>query len=301
MRYRSNRQYLYPVLRPDADDYGESATLITDCEVHEYDRGSGLLPVTVRFNLEEPTLQQAVRAGSAQCAAMVYCRDTQYRDKLQPSLEDPFTAQGSIPVSRIKNEVQVHPVVLAVRDFHLRTNTAHPEYQGQSVEVSRLAPLATDLHWTFSIDSDLLPVRSIFRLVPDDTERLDDGEFDIDPDPTKPYVAIRATSPTIDAFQSMRDSKDNNWALPTVFASAVLAVLAYVKEPGEDADEENCDWINCVNSQLRKHGIDLESDSLMLSAQRLLQTPFGAMLVDFSDVEDIDAYEENRDAGNPTG
>ena len=24
MRYRSNRQYLYPVLRPDSDDYGEA-------------------------------------------------------------------------------------------------------------------------------------------------------------------------------------------------------------------------------------------------------------------------------------
>ena len=286
MRYRSNRQYLHPVLRPDADDYGPDAALFATCDPPQYDQSDGMVSISVRFELDEPTLGQAVRSSNATCAAMVYCGSTLYRDRLVALPNEPFIARGRIPVSRLKNEVQVHPVILATRDFTHSTDTAHPEYQGQSVSITRLAPLATDLPWIFDIDSDALPVRSIFRLEEDKSDGLNDGEFDVNIDIGQDYVAILANSDTLAAFNDVR--KENDMPLPTVFTGAVLSVQAVVKEIGDDADAENCEWLSCVRAQLRSHNIDIERDTLFLAAQRLLQSPFRIVLADFVDADDSD-------------
>lgn len=292
MRYRSNRQYLYPVLRPDADDYGLDSALETSCDPPQYDQDNGILSISVRFNLTEPALTQAVQFQYAKCAAMVYCGTTLYRDRLEATPADPFVAQGRIPVRHLKNDVQVHPVILAVDDFVLSTETAHAEYRNQPVSVERLAPLATDLPWVFDIDSDARPVRSIFRLEEDDSGRLNEGEFDVDPDPGKDYVAIRANNATLGAFNELR--KVSNLPTPTVFTTAVVSVLAFVKELGEEGDDENCAWLRCVKAQLRSHNLDIGGPdypgehSLILAAQRLLRTPFAIVLEDYSGADDTD-------------
>ncbi len=287
MRYRSNRQYLHPVLRPDADDYGPDASLITACEPH-YDPSDGMLSITVRFELVEDSLNQAVIEQRAKCAAMVYCGSTLHRSRLEAAPSDPFVARGKISIGRLKNEVQVHPVILTTRDITHSTDTAHPEYERQSVGIDRLAPLAQDLNWIFDIDSDARPVRSIFRLQQDDSGRLNDGEFDVSPDITQDYVPIFANRDTLTAFNVMRGGEH---PMPTVFTSAVLAVLAHIQSLGEDAsDDENCAWLRCVNAQLRNHNINVGDGgiSLFLAAQRLLETPFAAMLSEFSESDDGD-------------
>ena len=288
MRYRSNRQYLHPVLRPGSDDYGLDASFFASCDPPQYDQTDGMLTISVRFDLDEQSLIDAVQSRRAKCAAMVYCGPTLYRGRLEASPSEPFVAKGRIPVSRLKNEVQVHPVILAEQDFVHSTATAHPEYQGQSVEISRLTPLATDFHWTFDINSDARPVRSIFRLQEDTSGRLRDGEFDINLDLGQDYVQILANSDTLAAFNVMR--KEDTMPLPTVFTSAVLTVLAYVKELPEDTDDENCAWLRCVSTQLRRHNISIGNgvDTLLLAAQRLLQTPFAAMLEEFSESDDAE-------------
>ena len=282
MRYRSNRQYLHPVLRPDADDYGPDASLSTACEPPHYDPSDGMLSIAVHFELAQDTLTQAVIAQRAKCAAMVYCGSTLYRNRLEAAPSEPFVARGKIPVSRLKNEVQVHPVILANRDISHPTDQAHPEYEGQSVEIDRLAPLAQDLHWVFDIDSDARPVRSIFRFQEDNTGRLNDGEFDVSPDNTQDYVLIFANRDTLAEFKAMRGGVH---PMPTVYTSAVLAVLASIQSLGEDAsDDENCAWLRCVNAQFRNHNINIGDGgiSLFLAAQRLLESPFAAMLTEFS-------------------
>ena len=290
MRYRSNRQYLYPVLRPDSDDYDTSYALAATCDAPKYDESDGMVDIRVRFDLDEPRLKEAVNSHRAKCAAMVYCGSTLYRDKLYSSSDDPFTARGRIPVSRLKNQVEVHPVVLAVNTFIHPTDTAHPEYQKQPAEIVRLAPLATDLPWIFDIDSDARPVRSIFRIQIDDQDRLSDGEFDVNMDVGIDYVAILANKNTIAAFKALRET--SNMALPTVFTSALLSVVTFVKDVGDEADDDNCEWLRCVRTQLRHLNIDIGgpendgADTLFLAAQRLLKSPFAFVL------EDIEDYEE---------
>ena len=191
MRYRSNRQYLYPVLRPDSDDYGAEHRLFATCDPPKYDQSDGMLSISVRFDLNELRIREAVNAGGAKCAAMVYCSSTLYREKLASSPKEPFIARGRVPVSRLKNAVQVHPVILAEKDIIHPTDTAHAEYAGRETAIPRLAPLATDLNWTFDINSDARPVRSIFRLEKDDSGSLNYGEFNLHIDLHKPESTDR--------------------------------------------------------------------------------------------------------------
>ena len=249
-----------------------------------------MLSISVRFDLNEPHIGNAVMSGSAKCAAMVYCGSTLYRSRFEASPGNLFVAEGSVPVSRLKNEVEVHPVILAARDLIHSTVTAHPEYEGRPAEVHRLAPLATDLHWTFEVDSDTRPVRSIFRLSdPDDTGRLRDGEFDVNVDPNHAYIDVIANSETLNALNIMR--RNDRLAVPTVFTSALITVLAYLRNIEEDEAEhqdENCEWMTCLRTQLRRLDINILGDTLLLAAQRLLESPFKPVLEQWSTLDTDD-------------
>ena len=140
--------------------------------------------------------------------------------------------------------------------------------------------MATDLNWTFNLDPNYQHVRSIFRLVAVDEDYLQDGQFDVRPDLTKPYVDIVANQTTVDAYKETRKVSGVNRTLPTIFTSAVISVLAYLKDSDDDENSESCEWANCVHSKLGEVGIDIggpgreSSHSLFYAAQVLLESPF---------------------------
>lgn len=299
MRYRSNRQYLYPVLRPDSDDYGD-AEFRTTLDQPEYDAEQGVLNLTLRFDLGERSLISAVRSGDARCAAMVYCGSTLQRLRLESTAEEPFIAKGSIPISLLKKEVQVHPVVLAARDIVHTPVSTNAEDQSQSVEIRQWAPMATDLNWTFNLDPNHQHVRGIFRLVTVEEDYLQDGQFDVRPDFTKPFVDIVANQVTVEAYKETRKLTGLDHTLPTIFTSAVISVLAYLKDADNDEESDNCEWANCVRSRLTDLNMEIGgpgregSHSLFFAAQVLLESPFNGILGEWAGETD-DPDEEDED------
>ena len=297
MRYRSNRQYLYPVLRPDSDDYGE-AQLHTTLDQPQYDAETGELSLCLRFHLLEESLVSAVRSGDAKCTAMVYCRSTLQRMRLDSSAQDPLVARGTVPVSLLKNQVEVHPVILATRDIVHSPASANSEDQGQTVEIRQWAPMATDLNWTFNVDPKDQPVRGIFRLVPVEDDHLRDGQFDIQLDVTKPYVDLTATQTTIEDYKETRKLTGTDRLLPTIFNSAVISVLSYIKDLEDDDESETCEWVNCVRNKLEENNIrlgDSEQEgthTLFLAAQLLLESPFSSIFTGWEQDELDDLGEE---------
>ena len=296
MRYRAQRHYLYPVLRPGSDDYGETASFRTTLEQPEYNRDNGMLTVALRFDLKETGIYETIRAGKAQCAAMVYCGSTLFRTRISANREEPFLATGSIQVSRLKNRVEVHPVILATQDIPVySTRTANREYERLPVEVNRFAPLATDQPWHFDLEVDETPVRSIFRIRENDS--LQDGEFDLQLDPGEDYVDLLVNPETRRRFNSVRSEPS---LVPSLFMSAVTEVLAFIKD---DLDEEEradseCAWVQCVQRRLHQLGVDIGGKerqgqhSPLLAAQRILNTPFEGMLRGLLGEESEDIDEE---------
>ena len=296
MRYRAQRHYLYPVLRPGSDDYGETASLLTTLDEPSYNPEDGMLTIALRFDLKETGIHETLRSGRAQCAAMVYCGSTLFRTRINATRQEPFLATGSIPVSRLKNRVEVHPVILATQTISdYSTRTANREYERLPVEINRFAPLATDQPWHFDLEVDETPVRSIFRIRENDS--LQDGEFDIHLDPGESYVDLFVNQETRERFNSVRSDPS---LVSSLYMSAVTAVLAFVKDEldEEERADSECEWVQCVQRRLHQLGVDIGGKerpgqhSPLLAAQRILNAPFEGMLRDLLGEESEDIDEE---------
>ena len=210
MRYRANRNHLHPVLRPDSDDYLNSV-FNTTLATPTYDAQNGLINVSVHFDPRNTTIRRAVEAGDAICAAMVYCSSTQYRDRLEASVRQPFVAQGQIPASLVKNRVEVHPAIITTHDIEaFDTTTSHPEYQRQQVKIEEFAPIAADHNWHFEVSPQLTPVRGIFRIRETQGRTLEFGEFDTIIDEEEQYIYIEAQPGNTGNIQPQPDQTGQN-------------------------------------------------------------------------------------------
>ena len=282
MKYDPNRNYLYPVMRPYADDY-EDALLKTLVQAQAEPDNENLI-INVEFDVSDVRIRQQVADGNARCTAMLYCRDTMYRKTLQ-SYAGRFDLMDSIPLRLLANNVELNPAIVTVEDVEHPTDTAHTEYGKAQVRVGKFRPLATDQTWHFQVNPKLRQTESIFNLIRDDETELQDGEFDIAVEPSDRYITIKANSATLDGFKLVRNS-DETLAVSTVFLSALIEVLAWVKNT-EDDDETmvaNDGWVDCIRSNLQKRNISLGSrdepgnSSLFSAAQRLLDYPFDELI-----------------------
>ena len=250
MKYDPNRNYLYPVMRPYADDYGD-ALLKTSVQAQAQQDNENLT-INVEFDVSDVRIRQQVADGNARCTAMLYCRDTMYRKTLQ-SYAGRFDLTDSIPLRLLANNVELNPAIITIEDIEHPTDTAHAEYDRNPVRVGKLRPLATDQTWHFQVNPRQRQTESIFNLVKDDESELQDGEFDIDLDPIERYISIKANTATLDGFKLVRNS-DETLAVSTVFLSALIEVLAWIKN-ADDGDETvvaNDGWVECIKGNLQK-------------------------------------------------
>ena len=277
MKYEPKRNYLYPVLRPYSDDY-ESDEL--DVEVTAAVVGQRI-NVSVKFGVNEPSIQHQIVAGNARCIAMLYCRDTLYRQMLRAD-NGKFALRESVPAGYLVNDVEIHPAVVAFDNISHPTKTAHPEYGGAAVKVGKFQPLATAQTWRFSVNADSRPTKSIFNLDIDD--ELPSDVFNIVLDTSDRYIKITANKHTSEQFQRMRE--DETQTIPTVYMNALMNALAYIKynDLEEDGGDDSGAWVSCIRNNLMKKGIrigDSEDDgshTLFYAAQILLENPFGDLL-----------------------
>ena len=288
MKYDVNRHYLYPVLRPHSDDYGEDATFLTSLEAQP---SSHNVEVRMEYSVSDATIKEQVLSSQARCVAMLYCRDTMYRQLLKQNvLDDQFSLFEVIPIHLLCNQVEIHPAIVAqtlIKTFP--TSTAHSEYGGIPITLAKGQPLAVDNPWYFDVNSQQLKVDSLFKLVVDTQSDLKDYEFDVVVDEKERYVDIKANEDTIDSFRRLRSIK--NATIPTIYLSSLITLLSRFQEICTDNDLSFEDipsvgWYRCVNQKLIDHNImfgDSDSGSthtLMRAAQQLLTSdsslrPFG--------------------------
>ena len=281
MKYDPNRNYLYPVMRPFADDYGD-ALLTTSVRAQPDSKN---LTINIDFEVSDVRIREQVADGNARCTAMLYCRDTMYRKTLQ-SYTGRFDLTDSIPLRLLANNVELNPAIVTIEDLEHPTDTAHAEYGRNPVRIGKLHPLATDQTWHFQVNPKQRQTESIFNLVKDDELELQDGEFDIVLEPTDRYIIIKANTATLDGFKLVRNS-DETLAVSTVFLSALVEALAWIKN-AEDNDETmvaNDGWVDCIKGNLQKRNISLGGrdetgnySSLFRAAQRLLDYPFDELI-----------------------
>ena len=276
MKYNPRRNYLYPVLRPFSDDYPEGK-LTTDIQVEITGKAVNM---SVSFDVAEPGIQGQVSRGDAVCVAMLYCGSTLYREMLGAGKGN-TRVETSISTDYLHGHVEVHPSIVAASDLTYPSATAHKEYGSAPVSVAQWNPLATDRQWHFQVNPSARPAKGIFNREIDD--ELVDGEFDIKCDTTAKYVNVTANSATMTKFKEL--SSDERRTLPNVYMSALVSALAEVKEMDSEATIDEDGWVNCIQTNLKRLGVDIGDReqqgkyTLFRAAQLLLGKPFHPYLV----------------------
>ena len=289
MKYDTNRHYLYPVMRPHSDDYpkGDFSTLLnTQYSSHNVE-------VSIEYTVSDDTINEYVRSSQARCVAMLYCRDTMYRQLLQQNIgEDKFRLSEKIPMRLLQNQVEVHPAIVAhTRIKNFSTATAHDEYSDQHIRIEKGQPLAVDDPWHFEVNSQQLKVDSLFKLAVDEQGELKDYEFDVTINEKERYVDIKANEDTIDSFRKLRKIK--NATIPTIYLSSLITLLSRFQEINAYSDLSFEDipsvgWYRCLHKKLEDYNIVLDEPdngskhSIMRAAQQLLTSdsslrPYGRL------------------------
>ncbi len=277
MKYEAKRNYLYPVLRPNSDDYNDAKlSTFVQTSVDGQD-----IRVTVSFKIGEPSIRQQITTGDARCIAMLYCRETLHRETLiAPPGE--LELEEVIPSQLLVNDVEVNPAIVAFNSVDHPTRTAHREYGGEAIYIGRWQPLATDQTWRFKANAVRRPTKSIFNLSPDNDLPLD--LFDVDVDPSQRYLTIRANEQTLEQFKGIRSKE--YLTIPSVYMNALCEALSQLKQTGIDnAESISGGWVDCIITNLREHGIRLGdpeqqngSHTVFHAAQLLLEKPLGKLI-----------------------
>ena len=282
MRYSPNRNYLYPVLRPYSDDY-ESGELKIDVAVEPVEQD---VIVRIKFDVDEISILNQIKAGDARCVAMLYCRETLHREMLRAG-KGSLAIESKVQGRMLVNDVAIHPAIVAVNDIAHSTRTAHDEYGGQPAQIGKFQPLATAQTWRFSVNANQRAAKSVFNLVVD--KEMPPDIFDVEVDPSAPYINIKADEGTLGQFKHIR--KHDRLTLPSVYMNALMEALAYIKanDIENEDDVHGSGWVACIKDNLNKYDINLGNDShsLIYAAQMLLSKPFGDMIRVVSDLDDI--------------
>ena len=289
MKYDAKRNFVYPVLRPYSDDYLEHA-LATELTAEPRAEDNSIL-VRVQFSVSAPNIRSLVDGGSALCVAMLYCRDTLYREMLQGG-NGSFSVEGLIDERFLRNNVEVHPAIVAADGISLPTDAAHPEYEAKPVSVGQWQPLATAETWHFDVKRNAIPLQAIFNLSVDDA--LPDGIFDIRHEPADRYITISANAKTKADFISLPNKAHK---FPTVYLGALIDAMAAIKEmEGESAETHSEGWAECIKAKLKELKVSLGTpddpgESLFKAAQLLLRNPLGELI---TEVNQLNGEEDDE-------
>lgn len=279
MRHDPNRHFLYPVARPFSDDYSDNA-VTADVKADHMSDG---VQVSVEYKVNDASIHQQVLDSKARCVAMLYCTDTLYRRSIRETVNgNPFEITEKVPLNKLRNRVQVHPVIVANCDIEtLPLHTAHPEYKGRTFSIKTGQPLAFDYPMYFNVNPFLIKLQSIFNLVTDtDGNKVQADEFEIEMDANQRYINIIADEDTMSWFQEIRSNR--NVTFPSIYMSTLVAVLSYFRELEEDNGGNIPDiypsdgWYWCIHRKLDRQSItlsdhpDKDQVSLIRAAQALL-------------------------------
>ena len=267
VKYSPNRYYQYPALRPDNDDYpvGNITTFVEKQSPN---------CLRLAFKIEDSTLQSLLDSGIARCGVMLYCSSTLYSDMVLGNPKDQVL-EIPIPYDSIAGELELWPSVITLADVDLSTTTAHDEYEGQSIRVPALRPLALDERWRLPLADTRSTPESLFILQQD--PEIEHGLFVVDADPGKPYIEISMSPDTSEQFRLLR--RDESWTLATVYTASLTQVLSRL-DPQDESLSDNQGWYNAIRAKLDELGIptNQQIDEPWRIAQQIWGGPYSAIL-----------------------
>ena len=262
------KSYLYPVLRPQSDDYSKA-----DFEVTvnvERIQDTTAFTVEADFMLSDPDLLKLVGQGSARYVLQVRSPKTYYRTAFSASQN---RIREEFSHGLIAGRTEFSPFLVATDYIHAFCASGwHDDYEGMSFDIPTGSVLAVDQHVEFTIDTtEEKPLGSIFELV--EANRISDGIWKIDH--TNDRVRIDLSHQDYARFTAARENVSN---ADYIMNSVYLPALIWLLQEGDRGSDELNDrrWFRALNARLEEINSPLlgSESNRVIDAQHLLECPF---------------------------
>lgn len=161
MRIVPDKSFMYPVLRPDSDDYVKGSfhaniQLQNQASTQTVRMESGMV-------LEQDELESMIQAGTAAFVLNIKCGDTYYRECLRshkPSFRHDFQP------GQLQGIVETVPFVVCIQDGQaLTSRDFHSEFGADPFSVHAGHVLAYGTPCIYSVDSRFQGIGTIFEFV----------------------------------------------------------------------------------------------------------------------------------------
>lgn len=271
-------------MRPYADDYGDANEFKAVLREPSVDTVNDLLLVSLDYKITSGSVLESVRSGDAVCVAMFYCASTLYRELLKAEPGE-CSVSGQIPLSAVYDRIEIHPSIVAMRDFEYKPVDVHAEYDLDVFDIKKGQPLATDETWHFRLHiNQPAPAESIFTLARNDD--VNAGLLRANVDIAERYIRLEADSETYAMIKSYREH-DVNTAIVSLYLGPLMEGLRLLVDDDAEQIWPDHSWAATLQSKLSQLGLVLTYDSNLFEiAQRLLELPYDRLTVDESDSKD---------------
>jgi hypothetical protein len=266
MRIKPSTSFPYPVLSAETGDYA-GADFQFAVEVSEVPEAGDVFLVGSLI-LEEESIARLVESGRAKSGLMVVCQET-YLDQFFELPLGEFSV--SLLGGQVRGEVFVRGVVISLEnDLKLESSLISEEFPEGARVVQRgsIVALTREVRFEAGLEK-LAPLESIFRL-----RRLDDlPDGSVEVDFESEAIDILASPSVYETLYNLRGMSARDLLLPALYLPVVISALDAMRS-GNYGDRR---WHSIVQARCHAEGIDVKAGDLMVSAQRLLGSPFLAL------------------------
>ncbi len=278
MRCLPQLGFTHPVLTPESDHYpnGEFNTYLEIINTQQDE-----LRFKLTFDIRETTLEKLLAENKARCIAMLYCPDTLYQENLKAE-KGTTIINGVIRNGNIRNNIELHPNLIAAEQIILDPVSAHPFYRNTKPILNEGEPLAQDVTHRFHVNAKPLNIGSIFEYRP----RSKEEPVICEADPENPLIKIHINDRE---YREMQASIRNKLTIPTVINTALLTAIYKIREEKIESAEISPGWVDTIIKLAERHSIDLQESEPEKTSQILLNNPFN----------DLNRYQLRNREGDP--
>jgi hypothetical protein len=267
MRFDRSSTFGYPVLRPENDDYVNSAIQSSLNATADIDLAQ--IQVSYDIKLSVPELNQLVKDGKAVTIIYGECRDTWFDITHYPETD---VGSFTIPKNMVNGQLVLTSLVVAKTDIpSYRSKKFNPEYGDATFEIQSGEILVIDHPQSFYITREAFKnVTSLFDYQVN--QNLSIGEWDLSLDDDRIKIDVHpAQLPILRSAEG--NSKNKSVLLSGLFLPVLVEILNTM-----DASDEHCDrhWYQIIEQ--KRAGLSTAiSKSKVRSAQALLRQPLARL------------------------
>ena len=252
--------FAYPVLTPELDDYLDNNSF--DAQINVNPESFGVISVSADFKLDNQSLKELVDSGNACYALHVEGVASSYR-KLWVNDEDQTFIRNTIVEGDIRKKLQINAMVIANADIDNYSNINFNNlYYDEDYVVTNLKK--GDILAFLPTKDGRSGTESIFTVAPHN----------------EPYMNVELSGDTIvlnlptEVFSIYKHCgnsiQSKEYFISLFFIPALTFVLSEIKNKNVS---EDLDWYQSIDALLTQEGINLNNESTLTIAQRLLNCP----------------------------